>query len=388
MIFSNLIMVLRGKRYSLCYLCTILIFVAISLLGVLNIAKPTVWKKHTEISLNNTVNSTILILYWTNVFDSPINVTDKPFEWPFLSLGAKNNKFCPVKCELSSNKSRLMEASALVMHGGNIKELPLSSKYAKSLPWILHINENPAYWKSLGDEGIMGKFSYLASYRLDADFPCPQFTRPDLMEPIPFAEKKGLAVAIYSNCEDTRTLYMFRLMKHMAVDSYGKCLRNRPRLPSGYNLTKAVMRRYKFVLTFPNADCDYYMTEKMYNVLSAGSVPVWMGTDKIDEVLQWGNLRHSYIKVGDFPSPKKLAEYLLDLAGNERKYNHFLKWKYEGLKFPKEYYKSAIGQWWDGLPLYCRVCMRIAKDLSAHTGLPADRCDGKQRRTLEKWIRE
>ena len=56
-------------------------------------------------------------------------------------------------------------------------------------------------------------------------------------------------------------------------------------------------------------------TKKIYTALSAGSVPVWLGTDKIDEVLWWGNLKHSVIKVEDFPSPKKLAEISTILLG-------------------------------------------------------------------------
>ena len=83
-----------------------------------------------------------------------------------------------------------------------------------------------------------------------------------------------------------------------------------------------------------------------------------------------------------------LAEYLKSLAENESEYNKYLKWKYEGFQFPKEYYKSPIGVWWDGLPLYCRICMRLTKDPGGHNGLPVDKCDGHQKRTLAKWIRE
>ena len=342
----------------------------------------TVLNVHKKRKFHNTrtPNSSILVLYWTSVFGHVPNLSEKPFDWPFLYVG----KNCPVRCEVSNNRSRVAEASALVMHGSNIHELPTASDYIESIPWIFHVNENPVYLESVRNKAVMGKFNYLANYRLDSDFPCPEFRPPDMTKPVPFGEKSGLVIAVYSHCEDTRTLYMFRLMKYLAIDSYGDCLQNKPRIPGGKNATKLVMRRYKFTLAFPNADCDYYMTEKIYNALSAGSVPVWMGTDKIDEVLQWGNLKHSIIKVKDFPSPRKLAEYLLYLSGNEAEYNKYLKWKYEGFKFPPEYYKTAVGEWWDGLPLYCRICMRIAKDPWGHDGLAVDRCDGEQRRTLEK----
>ena len=288
------------------------------------------------------------------------------------------------------NKSRAGEASAIVIHGRNTDEMPTSDNYEK-VPCIFHLNENPDYTTALHDKNVMKKFSYFATNRLDSDFPCPEFKKPTLTKPVPFALKTGLSVAIYSHCEDTRTLYLHRLMKCMQVDSYGKCLRNKPEIPkssSGYDNLQPIFAKYKFTFVFPNSDCDYYMTEKIYNALSSGSVPVWMGTDKIDEVLQWGNLKKSVIKVRDFKSPRKLADYLLWLSQNETEYNRFLKWKYEGFNFPKEYYNSKIGVWWERGPLHCRVCMKVANDRYFRNGLNPDKCDGKQRRTLEKWIRE
>ena len=335
-------------------------------------------------SRNNTVmsaiNKTVQVIYWSTTFGQmpPLNVD--PTTWPFFYAGMN----CPVKCELTTDKRRVHEASALVVHARDTNEMP--PQQFKDIPWILHTNENPAYTSSLHNPGIMSQFNYLASYRLDSDFPCPEFIKPYSDTPVPFSNKTGLIMFALSNCEPVRTLYVKKLMKYIQVDSYGGCLKNKDGLGGGRIAVRELQRKYKFSLTFANTDCDYYMTEKIHSALSAGSVPVWMGTDKIDEVLQWGNLNHSVIKVKDFSSPQKLAEYLHFLAGNETEYNKYLKWKYEGFKFPDEYYKSPIGQWWDGLPLYCRVCMRLAKDPKGHNGLPVDRCDGNQSRTVEKWL--
>ena len=213
------------------------------------------------------------------------------------------------------------------------------------------------------DATFMGQFYYSATYRLDSDFFCPEFLKPKLDPPVPFSEKKGLVIVVYNHCEPVRTRYIAELIKHIQVDSYGKCLKNKDGLVKG-NAESAgqtfvqLQGTYKFAIVFPNADCDFYLTEKIYNALSSGAVSIWLGTDGIDEVLKWGNLQHSVIKVKDFASPKALAEFLLKLAENEAEYNKYLKWKYEGFQFPKEYYESAIGEWWDGkLPFYCRVCM-------------------------------
>ena len=333
--------------------------------------------------------SKVLIIYWTktHIYDVPVNVNPKV--WPFFYV----DKNCPVECELTTDKNRVGEASALVVHSRNMAEMP--PKYLKNISWIIHSNDNPIYTPALRDHKIMSQFNYSATYRLDSDFPCPEFTKPLLDLPVPFADKKGLVMFAMTNCEWLRTEYVKRLMKIIKVDSYGKCLKNKEGLKARYTehyehawrAVREIQRGYKFSLIFPNADCDYYMTEKIHNAMSAGSVPVWMGTNKIDEVLQWGNLKHSIIKVNNFASPVKLAEYLQYLARNETEYNKYLKWKYEGFQFPKEYYTSAIGQWWDGLPLYCRICMRIAKNPKGHKGLPVDKCDGDQQRTVKKWLK-
>ena len=327
----------------------------------------------------------IVIIYWTKLFKRPPRLSSR-YAWPFFHAGDN----CPTPCELTTDKRRVHEASALVVHVKNADEIP--PKIYKNLTWILNSNENPTRASKFRDATFMGQFNYSATYRLDSDFPCPSFLKPKLDPPTPFSEKKGLVIVVYSNCEPVRTRYIAELMKYIQVDSYGKCLKNKDGLVKG-NVKGAgqalvqLQGTYKFAIVFPNADCDFYLTEKIYNALSSGAVPIWLGTDGIDEVLKWGNLQHSVIKVKDFASPKALAEFLLKLAENEAEYNKYLKWKYEGFQFPKEYYESAIGEWWDGkLPLYCRVCMRIAVDPGGHHGLPVDNCDGKQKRTNSKWL--
>ena len=332
-------------------------------------------------------NRSVLILYWSKRFRLMPIANVNPHVWPFFYAGQN----CPTPCELTTDERRVHEASALVVHGGNANELP--PKIYKNISWILHVNENPLKAPSLRNAQIMGQFNYSATYRLDSDFPVTAFLKPNLETPVPFAQKAGLVIAVFTNCELVRTQYLKELMKYIQVDSYGGCLRNKPGLIAREKKTSRhavteLQRGYKFAIVFPNADCDFYMTEKIYSALSAGSVPIWLGTDRIDEVLKWGNLQHSVIKVKDFASPKALAEFLLKLAKNETEYKKYLKWKYEGFQFPKEYYESPIGQWWDGLPLYCRVCMRIAVDPHGHPGLPVDKCDGTQRRTMRKWWRK
>lgn len=41
------------------------------------------------------------------------------------------------------------------------------------------------------------------------------------------------------------------------------------------------LARYKFVLAVENAECEDYVTEKLWKPLSIGSVPIYMGAPNV-----------------------------------------------------------------------------------------------------------
>ncbi|KAJ7377013.1 hypothetical protein OS493_031286 [Desmophyllum pertusum] len=164
----------------------------------------------------------------------------------------------------------------------------------ESVPWILLTQENPVYTPVLTDAKFMSKFKLLESYRLDYDFPLPVYSMPKLTSPLPVKEKDGLIMAAFSNCEPVRTEYMRQLMTFVQVDSYGACLRNKNDLVARYSsangknfkqLKTELAKKYKFTLVFFNQDCDYFVDDQLSHALDAGSVPVVMATDKLDEFL-------------------------------------------------------------------------------------------------------
>ena len=88
-------------------------------------------------------------------------------------------------------------------------------------------------------------------------------------------------------------------MQFVQLDSYGGCLRNKQDLMGRYGsangknfkqLKTELARKYKFTPVFFNQDCDYFVDDQISHALSAGSVPVVMSTDKLEEFLP-SNLR-------------------------------------------------------------------------------------------------
>jgi len=234
----------------------------------------------------------------------------------------------------------------------------------------------------------MSKFNLLTSYRLDYDFPQPYYPLPKLTPPLPAGDKHGLIMAVFSNCEPVRTEYMRQLMQFVQVDSYGACLKNKDDLIGIYDsrngknfkqLKTELAKRYKFILVFFNQDCDYFVDDQLIHALDAGSVPVVMSTDKLDEFLP-GNLRHSVIKVRDFESPEHLADYLKFLSTNETEYNKYLEWKWKGIG---NITGTAIGAYWKPkFPLYCQMCVALSEGQIHKDGLQPIAC---KPRSLEDW---
>ncbi len=116
------------------------------------------------------------------------------------------------------------------------------------------------------------------------------------------------------------------------VDSYGKCLRNArfPEAGAGgggrhpASPLVPLMRRYKFVLAFENAQEPDYVTEKFYIPLLAGAVPVYLGAPNAADLAPDP---HSFVSVRDFPGPPALAAHLLALAADPAAYARLHEWR-------------------------------------------------------------
>ena len=318
-----------------------------------------------------------LIMYWSKFFSvRKVKKGNAVSLTRYLDL---EERACPVKCEVTTNISRWNETSAFIVHARDPYPLPPT----KDVPWILHTQENPVYAPFLSNAHYMSQFKMLMSYHLTSDFPTTNHPLPSLLTPpAPFNEKRGI-MATFSHCEPVRTRYMRELMKYVKVDSYGRCVQTAQGLVGRYGKEfkdekTRLARHYKFSLVFMNQDCEYFVDDRLYHALTSGSVPVYMGTDKVDEFLP-GNLRTSIIKVKDFKTPKHLADYLTYLSHNETAYNEYLKWKYKGFG---EIWDTAVGRFWLGKPrILCDICMKVSQEnWTSEKGLEPIKCTERQAR--------
>eukprot|EP00802_Teleaulax_amphioxeia_P007080 Tamp_07086.p1 GENE.Tamp_07086~~Tamp_07086.p1 ORF type:complete len:364 (+),score=62.18 Tamp_07086:1083-2174(+) len=159
-----------------------------------------------------------------------------------------------------------------------------------------------------------------------------------------------------SNCNsEFRQSWVEGLMEAMPVDSYGACLKNKE-MPEGLdrrqrlgdrdatfeaapgafrtaqgeqsNVKIQVVSRYKFGLAIENTRDPDYITEKVYEVLEAGAVPVYLGAPNWQDFIP---LEGAIIDAGAFDSPHDLAEFLKELAADDARYQTYHKWRSQPL---------------------------------------------------------
>lgn len=121
-----------------------------------------------------------------------------------------------------------------------------------------------------------------------------------------FHEKKDICMMISSPFNQSgRQEYLQELMQYILIDSYGKLFNNcKLEKDSGQDSKMELYRQYKFVIAFENSRANDYVTEKFYDPLLAGAVPIYLGAPNIETFAPGENCS---VDIRNFSSPKELA---------------------------------------------------------------------------------
>jgi hypothetical protein len=298
---------------------------------------------------NYSLHPSVLVVMWDG---------GTPFGWgdgdvvqvPNYGGFVYNKPKCPVNCVLSTDRSKLPIADAVlfdVCRTGPTqhREVPVHMPEKRAWQsWWWFAYEQPEYFPLMREPDYMSKFDYKMVYHHDADvhitFFCPWAGNQDVFQPPPPKTHSKLVAFMGSNCDTggakRRTAFVQELARYIEVHSFGHCLHNtdwpniqgvNPRRSHGDQMAQkiAVISQYKFYLAFENNDrTPDYVTEKIMNAFQAGSIPVYWGAPNID---MWTPSNHSIIKVSDFSSARALAKYLRDLDEDDVAYNRYFEWK-------------------------------------------------------------
>ncbi|XP_051741849.1 4-galactosyl-N-acetylglucosaminide 3-alpha-L-fucosyltransferase 9-like [Ctenopharyngodon idella] len=268
---------------------------------------------------------------------------DKPLEnntilliwfWPFgkkFDLNSCSSIYNIDGCYLTVDRDLYSEAHGVLINHSDINS-DLSNLPTKPRPffqkWIWMHFESPQNTRRLN--GLENLFNVTLNYRRDADIVLREQIvlktedNEDKIFPQVLDKKDKLVCWIVSNWNEKheRVKYYNELKKHIDIYAlghhFGKEVSN-----AQYN---EILTRCKFYLSFENTVLHYdYMTEKLFNPLTLGSVPVALGAPRY--IYERFVPRDAFIHVKDFSSPQKLAEHLLSLDKNVEEYKKYFQWR-------------------------------------------------------------
>ncbi len=281
---------------------------------------------------------------WLNRRITRLKVRDEPVEgegsrWATTLILIYNNMFgmgpdtenlpLPSGCAITEDKRYLREAAAVVFHIPTLRRFSRVPRYPGQLriAWFM---ESGVQYPLLNDRRFMSQFDLTMSFRRDADiwqpYDLPEFDSLARLQPQPKTKDKVVAFFFsYRGDLSGRSLYAREFMRHIEAHSYGRFLRNRRLAHDQGRATKlSVLSQYKFNLAYENSIETDYITEKFFDPLLAGCVPVYMGAPNVDEYAPGD---HCYIHAADFNGPKELAEYLLALNEDDDAYSTYMAWR-------------------------------------------------------------
>ncbi|EXC17335.1 Glycoprotein 3-alpha-L-fucosyltransferase A [Morus notabilis] len=268
-------------------------------------------------------------------------------EEPVLVSGADQEwSSCAVGCHFGFDQSKKADAA-------------FGSPQQKGTASVLRSMESSQYYAENNiDQARRRGYNIVMTTSLSSDVPVGYFSwaEYDIMAPVQPKTEKALAAAFISNCgaRNFRLQGLEALEKaNIKIDSYGGCHRNR----DGKVDKVQALKRYKFSLAFENSNEEDYVTEKFFQSLVAGSVPVVIGAPNIQDFAPApGSILHIK-ELSDVDSVAKRMKYLSENPGA---YNQTLRWKYEG---PSDSFKALVDM--AAVHSSCRLCIHLATSIQA-----------------------
>ncbi|MCX2431614.1 glycosyltransferase family 10 domain-containing protein [Pedobacter sp. GR22-10] len=259
--------------------------------------------------------------------------------------------------EITTRRQYMDKAIAIIFHMPTLSADDVildQSRKKKNQLWIFWSMECELNYEWQSQKKILDLFDIFATYKFDSDVPVPYLYsgHRESLKPKIVSKTQFVNAFISSDFNlSSRNEYLKDLMNYIDVDSYGKILNNKQLKDDEGEPSKLnTISKYKFSLAFENAISKDYVTEKFFQPLMAGSVPVYLGAPNIEEFAPGNN---SYINVNSFDSVKSLANYLIFLNENEAEYHEFQKWRDLPFKDNFEEKLSIVSN--DFLPRLCEI---------------------------------
>ena len=270
-------------------------------------------------------------------------------------------KGCPVRCLWAPRERE--KADALWYHIPQQNQEIL--KHHPSQLSIVASMESAVNYPSLADKTHMNKFDLKMTYELDSDAIMSYFCRNYMdevrtIEPVPFEDKLDAVVFLASNCNDRsgRRQIVEKLIElKVPVHARGRCLNNMPLSPRSIPNVK-VMKEYKFCVVMENSRAQDYISEKLFEAMKSGCLPIYYGAPNIEDFIPLPDAIIDYEKLG---SPEALATKINFLMHNKTAYEEHFRYKKMKLEEMSPRYLHTRSLVDINYSAECQICMVVKK---------------------------
>ncbi|KAF9173773.1 Alpha 1,3 fucosyltransferase [Mortierella sp. AD011] len=209
--------------------------------------------------------------------------------------------------------------------------------------WVLQFGrESTAYYPQVALSSFLQQFDFTmgapdplfdVSYPL---YPVPEdvilkYANVEPAYPVDKTTTENYVAWVISNCtpKNSRNELMTELIEKIGAHSYGKCQHNKD-MPEYKDDSRAwipweevkqqVLVQYPFTLVAENSNCIGYITEKIYDALAVGVIPLYLGAADIADYVP----EDSYVDIGKFKTTDELVAYIKSVDRAQ-----FYEWKKE-----------------------------------------------------------
>jgi len=195
--------------------------------------------------------------------------------------------------------------------------------------WVGWYMEAEINYPMLKTPEVSEPFDIWMSYRNDAELVYP-FYKYDYLYflqqkfLINTKQNKAFIVFPYSSIDENLRNYLTELNSLIGVESFYL-----DPVDVGHINLKQYYQNYKFVISFENAIDTDFVTEKFYDPLLVGSVPVYLGAPNIEDFAPGDNC---FVDVRQFEDPQALADFIKACYDDEQLYAQFFEWKNQPLR--------------------------------------------------------
>lgn len=255
-----------------------------------------------------------LIVFFNDFHDQPLELDH--FEVPGVRF--------------SSDPGEVFLADVVVVHIPGLVNRPVDlPPKVLGQKWIAWSLESVANYPPLDS----ADFDLKMSYQAEADIWTPYFEQygPDFLESLTRPASSSLptrkvAAFISSMVNHSHRIeYLRELGDHIEIDHYGSFMRNQIlEEDRGTDTKMDVFSKYRFCIAFENSIAPDYLTEKFYDPLRAGSIPVYLGAPNVHEYSPHEN---AFVDVRKFAGPPELADHLQRLCTDNALYEEQVAWR-------------------------------------------------------------